>query len=291
VHRDVGQVAEYHAAVVGGGEAGIGRGQLMSAGDHREPEALRGLAAQQRLPPRHRLHHPVVGDHHGVGRGHRDPGRVVHLERGHAVRDDPLIYQRPGGVVQQHAAVARSAGVRSAGVRSAGRDRGQRRARRVRPGHAALDDGRHLPVRGPGQHGLDLPGVPAGHHHEDLVDAGRLVEGRHAPLDQRPAAQAEQLLRHPRAEPLAHAAAEHHRDHPHEPDSTRQARGRRIPNEWPGGAGDRWGTGRTGLFHRCRAGYCAGTACPATACDGCARAGRLTGVFLPAAGATVGYIS
>jgi hypothetical protein len=38
-------------------------------------------------------------------------------------------------------------------------------------------------------------------------------------LDQRPAAQPEQLLGQRRADPLTDAAAQHHRDHPHDPDS------------------------------------------------------------------------
>src|SRR5438876_1053756 len=83
------QKAQDHPAVVGGGEPGIGRGQLVRAGDHRQPEALRGLAAEQRFPGRHRVHDPVHGDHDGVRGRYGHPGRVVLAQRGHAVRDDP----------------------------------------------------------------------------------------------------------------------------------------------------------------------------------------------------------
>jgi hypothetical protein len=210
VHFDAGEVAEHDAAVVGRGEIGVGGGQLVGAGDHREPEALRGLAALQRLPARNRAHHPVLGDHDGVRGRHRDAGRLVHAQRGHAIRDDPLVDQGPGGVVQQHAALGRLGG----------RDDGQGRAGRVRPGHPALDDRGHLAVAGVGQHGLDLLGMPARHHDQDLVDPRRLVEGGHAPLEEGPAAQGQQLLGHGRAEPLPRAAAEHHRDHPHVRDFT-----------------------------------------------------------------------
>jgi hypothetical protein len=181
MHVDVGQVTEHDAAVVGGGEVRVGGGELMGARDHGQPEALRGLAAQQPFPARHRLHHAVIGDDHGVGGRHRDPGRVMDPQRGDAVRDDPLIHERAGGVVQQHAAVAWRAG----------RDGGQRHPGRVRPGLAALDDVRDLAVAAVGEHGLDLAGVPARHHHEDLVDTRGRLKGGHATLDQRPAAQGE----------------------------------------------------------------------------------------------------
>jgi hypothetical protein len=218
VHVDVRQVTKHDAAVVGRGEVRVGGGELMGAGDHREPEALRGLAAQQPFPARHRLHHPVVGDDHGVRRRHRDPRRVVHPQRSDAFGDYPLIHQRPRGIVQQHAAVVRS-GIAS----SVTRDSGQGRPGRVRPGRAALDDPRDLEVAAVGEHGLDLVGVPARHHDQDLVDVRCLVEGGHAALDQRLPAQGQQLLRRSRAESLPHAAAEHHPDHPHERDSTRPA--------------------------------------------------------------------
>ena len=60
-----------------------------------------------------------------------------------------------------------------------------------------------------------LVGEPGRHDEQHLVDAGRRGERRHAVLDQRLAAQGEQLLGHRRAEPVAHAAAEHHRHHSH----------------------------------------------------------------------------
>ena len=102
-------------------------------------------------------------------------------------------------------------------------DRAQRDPGRLRPGLPALDDRCHLAVAAPEQR-LDLPGVPAGHHDQDLVHPRRRLERRHAPLDQRGPAQGEQLLRQARAQPLADAAAQHHRDHPHVPDSTRPGR-------------------------------------------------------------------
>ena len=213
----------------------------MSPGDHGQPETLRSLASEQRLPPRHRTHHAVVGDDDGVGRRHRNPSRRMNLQRGHAVRNDPLIHQRPRRIMQQHPAVAarpdplsaaqitvepacrratRSRAVvpaarRAARSRTRTRDGRQGHPSRVRSGRATLDDVRDLPVAAIGEHDLDLFRVPARHHDEDLVDARRLVEGGHAPLHQRLAAQRQQLLRHPRAEPLPDAAAQHHRDHPH----------------------------------------------------------------------------
>src|SRR5207253_2571950 len=81
-------------------------------------------------------------------------------------------------------------------------DGGQRRPGRVRPRLAALDDPRHLPVPALGQQRLHLPGVAAGHHHQDLIHPRCRLEGRHAPLDQRRPAQGEQLLRRARAQPV-----------------------------------------------------------------------------------------
>ena len=68
--RDFGQVTVHDAAVVGGralGEAGVGVGQLIGLPDHREPEALRRLAARQRIASRHARHHPVADLDDGVG--------------------------------------------------------------------------------------------------------------------------------------------------------------------------------------------------------------------------------
>ena len=121
-------------------------------------------------------------------------------------------------------------------------------------------------------------------------------------LDQRLAAEREQLFRHPRAHPLSHAAAEHHRDHPHEPDSTprpgasswaaaaqksRFSHGHEIVRV-PGSCGE-------GLAWRGRfAGGVVGIALDRwwvlrrTSLPGWLR--LLSGVFLPAAGVTAGYI-
>jgi hypothetical protein len=220
VHVDARQVAEHHAAVVGGGEIRVGGGQFVRAGDHREPEALRGLAAPQRFPARHRVHHPVVGDHDGVGGRHGHAGRLVDRQRGDAIGDDPLIHQRARRVVQQHPAVRRIAG-NSRNSRNSTGDSGQRHPGRVRACHPTRDDPGDLAVAAVGEHGPDLPDVVAGHDHEDLVDPRRPLERGHAVLEQRPAAQPQQLLGQRRADPLTRAAAQHHRDHPHEPDSNR----------------------------------------------------------------------
>ena len=155
----------------------------------------------------------------------------MNLQRGDAIRNDLLIHQRPRRIMQQHPALAarpnpppaaRCAAEPAARCanRICSRDGGQGHPSRVRPGRATLDDVRDLAVAAVGEHGFDLFGVSARHHDEDLVDVRRLVEGGHAPLHQRLAAQGQQLLRHPRAEPLPHATAQHYRDHPHEPDST-----------------------------------------------------------------------
>jgi hypothetical protein len=152
-----------------------------------------------------------MGDDHGVGRRHRDTGRLVEAERGHAVGDDPLIDERARGVMQQHAAVGRIGAVRGDGPG----DRGQGHPGRVRPGRAALDDGPDLAVAAVREHRPDLLDVPARHEHEGLVNARGLLEGGYAVLDQGPAGQFQQLFRQRRADPLAGAAAQHRRDHPH----------------------------------------------------------------------------
>jgi hypothetical protein len=100
-------------------------------------------------------------------------------------------------------------------------NRRQRHPGRVRPRHAARDDPGDLREPALGQHVPDLLDVPGGHHDQDLVHPGRLLERGHAVLDQRLAAQPQQLLGQRRADPLTDAAAQHHRDHPHEPDSNR----------------------------------------------------------------------
>jgi hypothetical protein len=212
VHVDAGQVAQHHAAVVGRREVRVGGGQLVGPDDHRQPEALRGLAPPQRFPGRHRVHHPVGRDHHGVRRRHRHPGRVVLAQRRHAARDDPLVHQRPRRVVQQHPALIGPA------------DRGQRHPGRVRPRHPARDHPGDLRKPARGEHVPDPVDVPGRHHDQDLVHPGRLLERGHAVLDQRPAAQPQQLLGQRRPDPLTDAAAQHHRDHPHEPDSNRSFR-------------------------------------------------------------------
>jgi hypothetical protein len=131
----------------------------------------------------------------------------VHLQRGHAVGDDPLVDQRPRRIVQQHCAVGTVA------------DGAQRHPGRVRARHPARDDPGDLRKPALGQHVPDLLDVPGGHHDQDLVHPGRLLERRHAVLNQRCAAQPQQLLGQRRAHALTDAAAQHHRDHPHEPDS------------------------------------------------------------------------
>ena len=95
----------------------------------------------------------------------------------------------------------------------------QRHPGRVRARHPAPDDPGDLRKPALGQHVPDLLDVPGGHHDQDLVDPGSLLERGHAVLDQRLAAQPQQLLGQRRADPLTDAAAQHHRDHPHEPDS------------------------------------------------------------------------
>ncbi len=184
----------------------------MGPGDDREPEALRGLAAPQRFPARHRVHHAVIRDHDGVRGRHGHPRRLVHLQRGHAVGDDPLVHQRPRRVVQQHPAVASITLARPG-------NGAQRRPGRVRPRHPARDDPGDLGKPAPGEHVPDLVDVPGGHHDQDLVHSGCLLERGHAVLDQRLAAQPQQLLGQRRAHPLTDAAAQDHRDHPHDPDS------------------------------------------------------------------------
>src|ERR1700733_11230193 len=201
VDRGAGEVAEDYAAVVGGGEVRIGSGQLVVLGDHREAEALRGLGAEQRLAGRDVGHHAVCRDDDRVRTRDRGAGGVVGLQRGHAAGDDLLADQRAGGVMEEDAPGLW--GVPEEQV-------GQGVADRVRAGDAALDDGADLVS----DQLLRLGSVGGGHDEEHLVDAGGRGEGCHAVLDERLAAQGEELLGHRRAEPVARAAAEHHRHRP-----------------------------------------------------------------------------
>jgi len=98
---------------------------------------------------------PSPWTHDGVRGRDRHPGRVVLAQRGHAVRDDPLVHQRPGRIMQQHPGSSGGLG----GVRPPRRqqsvtflargDRAQRDPGRLRPGLPALDDRRHLAVATP----------------------------------------------------------------------------------------------------------------------------------------------
>jgi hypothetical protein len=208
VHGHVGQVAQHHAAVVGRHIVRVGGGEFVRAPDHRQPEGLRGLAAPQPLARRDLAHHPVGDDHDRVRGGHRGAdGIVPAAQRGHARRDDPLVHQRTGRVVEQHPAfrVRRS-------------ERGQRCPGRIRPGRPARQHRADLFVRG--ELSLDLVDVSRRHHHQDLVDVRRGAERGHAVLKQRLTGKLEQLLGQRGTEPLTSSAAQYHRHHPHVPDFT-----------------------------------------------------------------------
>jgi hypothetical protein len=190
----------------------------MSPGDHRQPEALRGLASPQVLARRHMRHDPVLRHDDRVRGRYRGTDGVVRTQRGDAVRDDPLVDQRTGGVMQQHAAVLSG---KSGIFGEAGRDGRERDPGRVRAGDPAGDHRAYLAAgQLSGEHVPDLVNIPAGHHHQDLVDPRSLRERGHATLDEGAPAERDQLLRLARAEPLPGSAAKHHRHHAHEPDST-----------------------------------------------------------------------
>jgi hypothetical protein len=111
--RHVRQVTQHHAAVVGrvhptAGELRVGEGELVGGADRRQPEGLRSLSPAQPVPARHVLDDAaqvVVDRDDGVGRGDRDVDRVVGLQRGDALGDDPLVEERPDRVMEEQVAV------------------------------------------------------------------------------------------------------------------------------------------------------------------------------------------
>ncbi len=175
----------------------------MRLADHRQAEALRGLAAAQRVAVRH-AGHPAVLDHHdGVGGGHRHPDGVVGIQGTHAAGDRGLVEQWAGGVVEQHLALGRA-------------QRGDRPPGRLRAGLPAFDDPGHLAVSAQRQHLTGVVRVPRRHHHQRGVHPGSLVERGDRVLQQGPASQREQLLGERGAEAHPRAGRQHHSHRSHE---------------------------------------------------------------------------
>jgi hypothetical protein len=205
VDRGVGQVAEHHPAVVGGGtgnEVRVAAGELVGAPDHRQPETLRGLAAPQLLARRDRGDQAgLVHRDHGVGGGYRDVDRGVGGQGGDAVGDDPRVDQRAHCVVEQHQAVR---------PRLAGAQHVDRRAGRVAALGPACEYPPDLAVPALADQPLGLPGVAGGHHDEDLVNVRVRLEGVQGVFEDRLAGDLEQLLRDVQPDPGAGAAREDH---------------------------------------------------------------------------------
>jgi hypothetical protein len=205
VDRGIGQVAEHHPAVVGGGtgrEVRVAASELVGAPDHRQPESLRGLAAPQPLARRDRADQAgfVHGDH-GVGGGYRDVDRGVGGQGGDAVGDDPGVYQRAHGVVEQHQAV------RPRLARAQHVDGGTGRVAAL---GAACQYPPDLAVPALADQPLGLVGVAGGHHDEDLVNVRVRLEGVQGVFEDRLAGDLEQLLRDVQPDPGAGPAREDH---------------------------------------------------------------------------------
>jgi hypothetical protein len=205
VDRGAGQVAEHDPAVVGGGtgsEVRVAAGELVGVPDHRQPESLRGLAAPQPLARRDRGDQAglVHGDHR-VGGGDRDVDRGMGGQRGDAVGDDPRVYQRAHGIVEQHQAVR---------SRLAGAQHVDGRAGRVAALGAACQHPPDLVVPALADQPLGLLGVARGHHHEDLVNIRVRLEGVQGVFEDRLAGDLEQLLRDIQPDPGAGPAREDH---------------------------------------------------------------------------------
>lgn len=108
VHRLFGEVAEDHAAVVGGAEGGVGEGLGVGAGDDAAAEDLRRLAVSQHRPVRDAAY-TVVGVHldYGVGGVEADVHGVVAVHRLQTVVDDAAAHQRTHSVVEEeHVVIA-----------------------------------------------------------------------------------------------------------------------------------------------------------------------------------------
>ena len=205
VDRGAGQVAEHHPAVVGGGtgrEVRVAAGELVGVPDHRQPESLRGLAAPQPLARRDRGDQAglVHGDHR-VGGGYRDVDRGVGGQGSDAVGDDPRVYQRAHGVMEQHQTVR---------PRLAGAQHVDGCAGRVAALGPALEHPPDLAVPALADQPLGLLGMAGGHHDEDLVNVPVRLEGVQGVFEDRLAGDLEQLLRDVQPDPGASPAREDH---------------------------------------------------------------------------------
>ncbi len=192
--RHLGEVAQHDTAVIGGrrrGETGVGVRALVGTPDDRQPKALRRLAARQRVTRQDALDSLACQLDDGVGGWHHHADGLPVVECGHAVRDDPLVDQRPGGVVEQHLGVSRS--------RVA--EPGERPSRRLGPAGAAFD---HRSELGNARQALpDLVLEARSGHDQYPVDAGSTVECPGTVLDQGASGEDAQLLRACCAEPAA----------------------------------------------------------------------------------------
>ncbi len=191
---DLRQIAQDDAAVIGGrggGKAGVGLGALVGVADDGEVEALRRLAAGERVTRQHSLNGPVGYLDDGVGRWHHDADGLPPVEGRDAVRDDALIDQRPGGIMEQHPGVGRGLAAKPSECLSG----------RVGPTGPAPDHRGHL---GHGsEFSLDLFLQLGGGHDQHLVDTWGTLEGPYAVLDETTPSQYPHLLRAGRAEPAA----------------------------------------------------------------------------------------
>jgi hypothetical protein len=132
VDRHAGEVLEHDAAVVGRGEVGILRRDLVRPADRAEPEGLRRPSAAQPRAGRDAGDVMVLVDlDDRVGRRDRGVHRVVGVQRPHAVLDDALVDERAHRVVEQH-------------LRVVAADRGDRELGRVVAGVAARQDAGEL---------------------------------------------------------------------------------------------------------------------------------------------------
>ena len=222
--RNLGKVAQHHAAVVGRGEPArpqVGVGQFIGVPDDRKPEALRCLAPGQVMAIRDRGHQPVGDLDDRVGGRDRHAERVALTQRDDTIGDHSLIQQRPGRVVKQHQAIpSRAVAVGGAGRGCAvgrpasGTEQGDGTPGRFWPVASALDDAAELAESAVKQRPR-LVEMAGGHHHEDVIDLRRRVEGGHGVFQHWPTGQWQQLFRGLAAEPEARAAGEHYRDRAH----------------------------------------------------------------------------